>query len=74
MSDREISIKIKTIRVGWVRETVHRRGKKFVYGYWRKPRKIAAGWTIEPVQDIVCHHSIDAEQELAAILMAEILK
>ncbi|BBA65599.1 hypothetical protein [Xanthomonas phage XacN1] len=74
MSDREISIKIKTIRVGWVRETVHRRGKKFVYGYWRKPRKLAAGWTIEPVQDIECYHSIDAEQELAAILMAEILK
>ena len=74
MSDREISIKIKTIRVGWVRETVHRRGKKFVYGYWRKPRKLMAGWTIEPVQDIECYHAVDLEDELAAILTAEILK
>lgn len=50
---KEISIKIKTVKVGWVRETVHRRGKKFVYGYWRKPRKLLADWTIEPVQDMV---------------------
>lgn len=74
MSDREISIKIKTIRVGWVRETVHRRGKKFVYGYWRKPRKLMAGWTIEPVQDIECYHSINLEEELSDILTKEILK
>ena len=71
---KEISIKIKTIRVGWVRQTVHHRGKKFVYGYWRKPRKLAAGWTIEPVQDIVCYHDMSMEEELTKILTAEILK
>lgn len=74
MNERQISIKIVTVKVGWVRETVHRRGKKFVYGYYRKPRKLLANWTIEPTEDIECYHAIDLEEHLASVLTAEILK
>lgn len=58
---------MKTIKIGWVRETVHHRGKKFVYGYWRKPNKFETDWTIEPVQDIV----IDMDNEVFNNMLKE---
>lgn len=67
---RTIEIKIETVevkararRILDARVTKRWRGRKFVM---RIP------WRLEPVQDIVCHHSLDIEEELTAALTSEI--
>lgn len=69
---REISIKIKTVKVGWERKTVNRRGKKFVYGSWKKPHSLKVNWTTEPVQPIKMVHDLKSLETLVAKLLGSL--
>lgn len=44
------------------RVTYRRRGKRFV---------VWTPWTIEPVQDLVAHHSLDLDDYLTQLLIEE---
>ena len=49
---RTLQIKLVHKRIGWQRNTIHRRGKKFNYGYYRNHPKLNVDWTVEGIVDL----------------------
>lgn len=61
---KTISIKMVTLKFGWKRHAVNRRGKKMVYSKWHKSPKLMAKYTLESIRDLPAQHGIGLEDEL----------